>query len=78
MYYFENPKRSNGGKVIGIDMKPDLQMCLVTFELPGGMFEYNAALSLSQLNELQSGCLKSLPDRLQGIQKQPVVNHKVK
>lgn len=47
MYYFENPRRSNGGKVIGIDMKPDLQMCLVTFELPEGMFEYNAALSLS-------------------------------
>ena len=47
MYYFENPRRSNGGTVVGIDMKPDLQMCLVTFELPEGMFDYNAAVSLS-------------------------------
>lgn len=40
MYYFENPRRSNGGPVTGIDMKPDLQMCLVTFELPEGMFKF--------------------------------------
>lgn len=39
LYYFENTRRSNGGPVSGIDMKPDLHMCLVTFEHPEGMFK---------------------------------------
>lgn len=40
MNYFENPRRSNGGPVIGIDMKHDLEMCLITFKLPEGMFKF--------------------------------------
>ncbi|XP_022787787.1 poly [ADP-ribose] polymerase 14-like [Stylophora pistillata] len=32
--YFENPRRSEGGPVSSIDMKPDLQICLVTFKNP--------------------------------------------
>ena len=36
--YFENHRRSNGGPVSCVVMKPDLQMSLVTFESPDGRF----------------------------------------
>ena len=58
--------------MIGIDMKPDLQMCLITFELPEGMLNYKTVVSLLKLNELQGESLKSLPNRLQRITKDPL------
>ncbi|CAH3042637.1 unnamed protein product [Pocillopora meandrina] len=32
VFYFENTRRSKGGSVSSIDMKPDLQICLITFK----------------------------------------------
>lgn len=40
--YFENHRRSNGGLVISVDMRPDLEMCLVTFESPDGRFQFSS------------------------------------
>ena len=57
MYYFENTRRSKGGPVSSIDMKPDLQMCLVTFEHPEGIFE---KASLGLLVRLTSTTVKLL------------------
>ena len=37
VFYFENTRRSKGGPVSSIDMKPDLQICLITFKNSEGM-----------------------------------------
>lgn len=38
--YFENAKRSKGGPVSNVVIKPDSQTCEVTFESPDGRFDY--------------------------------------
>lgn len=34
--YFENVRRSKGGHVFSVEMKPEFQKCLVTFESAEG------------------------------------------
>ena len=34
--YFENARRSKGGPVTRVDINPELQTCLITFENPDG------------------------------------------
>ena len=58
VFYFENTRRSKGGPVSSIDMKPDLQICSITFKNSEGMQNFFIPILLAAFGILlQNNCI---------------------
>ena len=62
--YFENVRRSHGGPVSNVNMKPEIQMCLVTFESSDGKLLWMVAFTSRAIPDIvltdpsHEGCVR--------------------